>query len=146
MEFRQFIETAEHVMKDVRKTLKKIPKQHSALLKKWKYSFEDGNGLKGDVEHIGYMDRVNKKINIASPWNYGRQYAFLHEIGHIVWENLITNELKEEWKKIVKNTKEPKQNQSLEELFCMAYANTYAKNKIVIHDHEEWDKFIRKLP
>jgi len=146
MEFRQFIETSEHVMKDVRQTLKKIPKKHSALIKGWKYKFQDGNGLKGDVEHIGYMDRAKKNITVASPWNYGRQYAFLHEIGHVVWENLVTDELKKEWTKIVKNTKEPKQNQSLEELFCMAYANTYAKNKIVIHDHEEWDKFIKKLP
>ena len=34
----------------------------------------------------------------------------------------------------------------MEELFEMAYANTYAKNKIEIHSHKEWDNFIKNLP
>jgi len=58
---------------------------------------------------------------------------------------LVTPQMRQHWAQIVANTKD-KQNQEAEELFAMAYANHYAKNKIVIHDHPEWDLFIRKLP
>jgi len=146
MDFKIYLETSEHIMKDVRKTLRKMPKKHAALVKNWDFKFQNGNGLDGDIEHIGFMDREKKLITVAAPWNYGRQYAFLHEVAHVVWENIMTKEMQKEWSKIVKATKEPKQNQNMEELFCMAYANTYAKNKVVIHDHDTWDAFIRKLP
>ena len=68
----------------------------------------------------------------------------MHEIGHKVYEK-ISDQLKHRWAMIVAHTKN-KQNQSPEELFCMAYAHHYAKNKIVIHDHPEWHKFIEELP
>jgi hypothetical protein len=69
----------------------------------------------------------------------------LHEIAHRVWEHILTPEMKKEWEGIVKQT-DKKQNQGAEELFCMAYANQYCKNKVVIHDHPEWEKFIKGLP
>jgi hypothetical protein len=68
----------------------------------------------------------------------------LHEIGHFVWQDLVSEDQKKQWSKIVKGTKN-KQDQGDEELFCMAYANTYAKNSIVIHDHPEWEKFIKSI-
>jgi hypothetical protein len=146
MEFKQFLEVQEHIMKDVKDTLRKIPKKHAALVKGWKFDFQDGNGVKGDYEHIGWMDRAKKTITVAAPWNYGRQYAFLHEVGHLVWETFVTKEMRKEWGKILKNTKAPRQHQSEEEMFCMAYGATYAKNVPSIHDHETWKEFIRKLP
>jgi hypothetical protein len=114
------------------------------LIKDYKFKFQSGNGLDGDPDHIGSIDEKNKKITIASPWNYGREYALLHEIGHLIWKYLVSEKSKDKWSKIVKNTKN-KQNQGIEELFCMAYANTYAKNKIEIHNHTKWEKFILEI-
>ena len=142
MEFRSFVE-AQEAMKDVKKTLIKLPKSHAALVKGYKYVFKGDNTLDGD--HIGELDTGKKKITVAAPWNYGRQYAILHEIGHAVWEHLVDDDKKKEWQRIVKSTKN-KQNQNAEELFCMAYADFYAKNKVVIHNHPEWEKFVRNLP
>lgn len=142
MEFRDYIEATEQ-MTDVNKTLTVIPKSHAQLVKGYKYKFKSNNTLDG--KHIGELDPENKKITVAAPWNYGRQYAVLHEIGHRVWEDLVDDAKKKEWQKIVNNTKN-KQNQNAEELFCMAYADYYAKNKVVIHNHPEWEKFIKSLP
>lgn len=142
MEFRTYIESTEE-MTDVNKTLMVIPKKHAQLVKGYKYDFKGDNTLDG--KHIGELDPEKKKITVASPWNYGRQYAVLHEIGHRVWEEFVTDEKKKEWMKIVNNTKN-KQKQNAEELFCMAYADFYAKNKVVIHNHPEWEKFIKSIP
>lgn len=157
MKFKQFIKQYENKVymqthvddiseeeKDIKRTLSKIPKGHAKLVQGYKWKFEPGNTLNGDDEHIGYIDDSEKEIAVAAPWNYGREFTILHEIGHRVWDRLSPY-LKREWEQIVKNTKR-KQNQSPEELFCMAYANHYAKNKIVIHDHNTWHKFIERLP
>lgn len=140
--FRQFLETEEE--QDIRHTLAKLPPSHAALVKGFDFGFQGGNTLKGDDENIGYMDPENKKVVVAAPWNYGREFTLLHEVGHRVYERL-SDDLKHRWAVIVHNTKN-KQKQSPEELFCMAYANHYAKNKIVIHDHPEWHRFIEELP
>lgn len=145
MEFKLFLETSETYMKDVRKTLKKLPAAHRKLVRGYSYHFQGTNTLKGDNDHIGYVDEAKKKIMLAAPWNYGREYTMLHEIGHAVWKYLVNDKMREKWGKIVDATKE-KQNQGKEELFCMAYANYYAKNKIEIHTHRTWDTFIRNLP
>ena len=123
-------------------TLKKLPKSHRKLVKDFHVRFEGGNTLHGDDQHVGYVDEYEKEICVASPWNYGREFTFLHEIAHKVYEKLNDN-TKKEWAKIVNKTKN-KQKQSPEELFAMAYANSYAKNKVVIHDHEEWNEFIKE--
>lgn len=143
MEFRVFIEVTKECQKDIDDTLSKIPKSHAALVKGYTYKFEPNNTLDGD--HVGEIDTEKKSIRVAAPWNYGRQYAFLHEIGHQVWDNLVEKPLKKKWMKIVDRTKH-KQPQGGEELFCMAYADFYAKNKIEIHHHPEWAKFIKSLP
>ena len=145
--FSQFLEqkakTEEE--KNIQATLKKIPDSHGKLIKDFHVNFEGGNTLHGDDQHVGYVDEEDKEICLASPWNYGREFTFLHEIAHKVYERLVSNDLKKKWAGIVKKTKN-KQEQSPEELFCMAYANHYIKNKIVIHDHPEWHKFIEELP
>lgn len=149
MRFRQFIErklmSDSEEVTDIKKLLHKIPKSHAQLVKGYGWKFHPGNTLNGDEEHVGYMDDLEKEIAVAAPWNYGREFTILHEIAHRVWEHLVPEEKKKEWKEIVKRTDE-KQEQSAEELFCMAYANNYVKNKIVIHDHEEWKEFIKGLP
>lgn len=144
--FRQYIENEESEEKsDIQKTLGKIPKNHANLVKGFNWKLSAGNTLKGDDQHIGYIDTRTKEIAVAAPWNYGREFTVLHEIAHQVWDNLITNEQKQMWEQIVANTQN-KQNQSPEELFCQAYAAHYAKHSPSIHDHPEWHNFIKNLP
>jgi hypothetical protein len=146
MGFKQFMQDQMGEEKnDIARTLRKLPPKHQELVQGYRWKFHGGNTLNGDDEHIGYMDDHEKEIAIASPWNYGREFAVLHEIAHRVWETLVPDQMKRIWAQIVSQTKE-KQDQSPEELFSMAYASTYAKNKISIHDHPQWEKFIRSLP
>ena len=145
MDFKSYFHETVKGNGDLKKTLGKIPKSHRKLTTGYKFVYQDGNCLKGDPENIGETDPDKKAITISAPWNYGREYTTLHEVGHLVWEKFVCKKLRKEWQKIVQNTKH-KQNQNAEELFCMAYANTYAKNKIEIHDHEAWEKFVRKVP
>lgn len=144
MNFKLYLENTENCFRDVKKTFNKLPKSHYNLIKKYKIEFEPNNTLKGDDGHIGFIDEENKKIKVAAPWNYGREFTLLHEVGHAVWKYLVDNKNKKEWEKIVKNTKN-KQKQNDEELFCMAYANYYAKHKIEIHNHENWNNFIKNI-
>ena len=143
MNFIEFLAESEN--KELGETLEKLPKKHYALVKGFKFEFQSGNTLKGDKNSVGFIDEAKKKIIIASPWNYGREYTVLHEIGHLIWKYLVDEDKRKEWKTIVSKTKH-KQDQNAEELFCMAYSDAYAKNKIEIHHHPEWEKFIRKLP
>jgi transketolase len=142
--FKEFL--LEGIQEEVKETIKKLPKAHQALVKGYKFKFEGGNTLKGSSENIGMIHLNNdkkKEIHVAAPWNYPRVFTVLHEVAHVIFEKFMAhnNKLKKEWTKIVDNTKK-KVNQSAEEIFCHAYANHFSKNKIVIHTHPEWTKFI----
>jgi hypothetical protein len=144
MRFKVFLENEE--TDDVRGLLDKIPKSHASLVKGYTWHFQSGNTLKGDNEHVAVIDHHQKTITLAAPWNYPRSHTALHEIGHLVWNKHMTDNLKEEWKRIVQATKN-KQDQNDQELFCHAYAATYSKNKISIHNHQSWSGFIKnKVP
>lgn len=143
MQFRQFLIESEN-QTDVRHTLAKLPARHRSLVKPYRFVFQANNTINGDKEHVGIIDEKLRKITIAAPWNYGREYAMLHEIGHLIWKYRMDKDHMAQWSKIVKSTKN-KQKQPDEELFSMAYANTYAKNKIEIHNHPQWERFIKKL-
>ncbi len=151
MRFREFLlyEAEGHIKEsgDVNQTLKKLPKLHQKLLKGYKFTFQGDNTLKGDGGHIGSNDLDAKTIEIAAPWNYGREFAMLHEIGHVIFMYLMEpcKHRVEQWKKIIRSTKKAKVNQDAEELFCHAYANTYTRNKVLIHNHLAWEKFIKSL-
>lgn len=138
-----FIERSEED-KNIDGTLKKLPKAFRDLIKGYKFNWHCGNTLNGDDGHVGVIDPKKKTITVSAPWNYGREFTLLHELAHKVFENFMTPELLDEWKKILKNTKK-KMKQNPEELFCMAFANHFVKNKITIHDHPEWDAFIKKI-
>lgn len=143
-QFKTWLESDEQA--DVKKTISKLPKSHQALVRGYKINFEGGNTMKGDGHHIGLVkDHPEKLIVIAAPWAYPREWTLLHEIAHLVWAKFMTTDLQKHWQQIVNNTKN-KQNQNAEELFCMAYAGHYAIHKIEIHNHPEWDNFIRQLP
>jgi hypothetical protein len=82
---------------------------------------------------------------VAGPWHYGREFTFFHEVAHLVWEQLVDKETRKAWGKVLEATKDKRQHQGAEEMFCMSFANFYAKNKIVIHDHDTWKEFIKGL-
>ena len=140
--FKLFLEFEEK--KNVKNTLKELPEKHQDLLKGYKINFTGRNTLNGDNQHIGFI--YKNKIEVCAPWRYSREFTMLHEVGHLVYEKLMTPELKKEWAKIVK--KNPKENQdNNEENFCMAYAATYSKHPPTTHAHPEWIKFIKnKVP
>ena len=133
---------------DAKKTLGRIPKRHRELVKDYKLIFQPSNCLKGDEKHIGFINEKDKTITIAAPWNYGREYTLLHEVGHAVWKFLVSKEKREEWGKILapvkaKNKKDLGQND--EEIFCMIYAQVHAKNKVKKYDHEKLEKFVSRI-
>ncbi len=146
MQFKKYIQNEEK--KDIQKTLKKIPKKHSLLVKDYTIHFEPNNALKGDKNHIGFIDEENKKIVISSPWNYGREYTLLHEVGHAVWKYIVSSDKKALWRKLLKEEKSKNNkdfSQNHEEIFCMCYAQYYAKNKLVKYNNEKLLKFISSL-
>ena len=146
MEFGIWLESEES--DNIKTTLAKLPKKHQGLAKGFKVKFQIGNTMKNDNDSIGEVDFDKKCITVAAPWHYAREFTVLHEVGHLVYETLSPKQ-KQAWDKMAtKLKKDPDrevQHQSSEELFCMAYANTYAKHKDVIHDHPEWEAFILKL-
>lgn len=153
--FRQFLakEELDEEKKNIKDTLYKLPKSHSTLVRGYNFKFQAGNTLKGDDQHVGYMDKGPKEICVAAPWNYGREFTILHEIAHRVWEKYMTDDLKKKWNKIVEKTKkkpireEDRQamDQSSEELFCMAYAATYSNAPPARFHHPEWERFIKSI-
>jgi hypothetical protein len=146
MTFKQFLTESEDSYKsEIKKTISKLPAKHAALIKGFKYEFQSTSTLKNDNEHVGLIDTKRKKIIIAAPWFYGREWILLHELGHMIYATLDIN-LKNKWAKIVKNTKMKKEDrQNAEELFCHSYSCYYAKNKITKFDFPEWRNFIKGL-
>ncbi len=142
--FKNFINEATEEEKNVRDTLKKVPKKHTDLIKGYKYRWQAGCTLKGDDEHIGIINPNTKTITIAAPWRYGREFTLLHELAHQVWAAFVDEKHRKEWKGIVARTKH-KMKQNDEELFAMSYADHFASNKIVIHHHPEWNDFVKKI-
>lgn len=151
--FKTFIESSEEE-KNVKDTISLLPKSHQKLLNGYKFKFTPGNTLKGDNDHIGYIHK--NKIVVAAPWHYGRSFTTLHEIAHLVWEKLITSNLKKEWSALISKTKKQQKkdqeeksanaiDQNDEELFAMAYAATYSKHPPKTFLNKEWQKFIKNL-
>lgn len=146
MWFKEYLlESETNYEEEIKKTLNQLPKSHAALIKGFKYEFQGGNTLKGDNGHVGLIDTKRKKIIIAAPWNYPRQFTLLHELAHLLYKKLPP-EIKKKWAKIAKNTKIKKGNkQGIEESFCMAYGATYCKHPPLTHHHKEWIEFIKNI-
>ncbi len=134
--------------KDILKTLSNLPQDHSDLIKGYRVKLVAGNTLDNDDEHIGYMDKSPREIVVASPWNYGREFTLLHEIGHRVYETL-DNKSRQDWAKIVKQVKSNEQNKELnqsdEELFCMIYAQHFTATKLKKFDFPRLLDFIQRI-
>ena len=142
MDFKQFLESKNP--EELNTTLHKLPPKVRNLIKGYKISFIPESTLKNDKKHVGIVDKDKKSIIISAGWNYSREMELLHEIGHLIWEELLTNQQKKEWINIAKNTKE-KQNQNAEELWCFAFANHFTHMKVDIHTHTTWDNFVKKV-
>jgi len=142
MTFRQFFTEAEEEEKNVKAMLAKLPAAHRKLLDGFKFKYVGGNTLNGDKEHIGVIDK--DKIVVAAPWNYGREFTTLHELGHMIYEKLCSKPWKEAWHKAVKAHPD-RQKQNDEELWCMAYANHFSKHKNLTHHHPAWEAYMKKF-
>lgn len=152
MSFKTFLESEER--NNVLKMLDGIPARHRKLLDGYKFKYTPGNTLKGDNQHIGYIH--HDKIVVAAPWNYSRMFTTLHEVAHLVYEYLMTKELRKEWAALIDKTKEaqiakfdkPEQKKALrqsdEEIFSMAYAACYSNHPPIIWVNDEWNKFIKE--
>lgn len=157
LSFKKFFEQSEED-KDILNTLNKLPRSHAALVKGYRFKFQDGNTLQGDKENIGYVDPKRKEIVVAAPWNYGREFTVLHEIGHQIYDRL-PRELRKKWEMIVQQTKDRQKqlagykgqstdaiDQAPDELFCMAYAQYYSGSGLLKYDNNIWSQFIEDLP
>jgi hypothetical protein len=140
--FIQFVEQKSEEEKNLQKTIAKLPNKYQKLLKNFNIKLTCKNTLNNDKDHIGVIHKFD--IEVAAPWNYGREFTFLHEVAHLIWEKLISQKEKKEWKylsKLYKNT--PKMNN--EELFCMFFASAYATHQIETYNHPKLIKFIKSL-
>jgi hypothetical protein len=140
--FKTYMESDSEEEKNLRDTLDKLPLSHRNLVKGFSFQLQPGNTLKGDDEHIGYLDKGPKKIAVAAPWHYGREFTFLHEVAHRVWEKL-DDSIRNQWKSVAGKAGD---KEGVEEAFCMAYAAVYCKNPPVKYHHPEWIRFIKSLP
>ena len=140
--FIQFVEQKSEEEKNLQATIGKLPKRHKELLRNFTIKLTCKITLNGDKNHIGFINKFD--IEVAAPWNYGREFTFLHEAGHLIWEKIITNKQKNEWKRLAHLYKgKPKMN--LEELFCMHYASAYAKHHIETYNNPKLVNFIKSL-
>ena len=151
--FKQFFESEEK--DNVESIISKLPLSHQKLLKGFNIKFTGGNTLKGDKQHIGYIHK--DKIVVAAPWHYSRSMTFLHEVAHLVYEKLVSKDLRKKWSDLIAKTKEdqkkkvPKESQNAldqddEEIFAMSYACYYSKHKNLTYHNAQWMNFIKNLP
>lgn len=141
MNFKLFLESEQH-KNDIRKMIKKIPEEHQKLIKGYKFNFISDRTLKNDNSHVGVIDEEEKTITIASPWNYGREFTTLHEIGHLIWKYSMEKEQKTEWRDIISKTEH---KQGAEENFCMYYAAHHANNAPATYNNKTALKFIKGI-
>jgi hypothetical protein len=140
--FRKYLNDSEST--DVKKTLEKLPTKHRKLVAPFKIQFQGGNTLKGDKGHVGCVDEKKMTITVASPWNFPREFTFIHEIAHLVWREFMTPKLREEWARLLKK-KPPEVKDTDEEIFAHVYSNHFVSNKVPKHTDPSWDNFIKKL-
>lgn len=144
-DFKLFLETTAH--QEAQKSLRRIPAAHRRLTRGFSFKFHTGDTLDGDDESIGkVVTGPRKAITVASPWYYPREFALLHEVGHLVWAKYVKGTpLEKKWRAAVSGAKKPvKQND--EELFCHSYAQYFSVNKMQKYNIPRWMAFVKSLP
>ncbi len=140
--FIEFIEQKSEERKNLDSVISQLPKKHQNLLHHFDITYTCKNTLDGDKEHIGMIHKFD--VEVAAPWRYSREFTTLHEIAHLVWEKLLSDKDKKEWKKIAKVYKgEPKMNE--EELFCMVYGAAYSTHPPVTYNIPKLVNFVKKF-
>ncbi len=145
-DFKTFLETTAH--QETRKSLARLPAKHRALTRGFAFKFHTGDTLDGDDANIGRVDvtRQKKEITVASPWHYPREFALLHEVGHLVWAKFVKGTpLEKKWMAVYRASK-GRVRDNAEECFCHAYSQTYGVNKMKKFAIPSWERFIRALP
>ena len=143
MDFKSFIIESEN-MKDTRSTLSKLPSKHAALIKGYKFTFQPDSGLKNDEKHIGMIDDKKKTVTIAAPYIHSREFVVLHELAHLVWNQLLSKETQNKWHKLSKPYLKKLKDTS-EEIFCHFYANYHCANPVEKFDDNKLKNFIANL-
>jgi ABC-type Mn2+/Zn2+ transport system ATPase subunit len=151
IKFKQFIKESD--IRDIESTINNIPESHKKLIKNYEIKFDKENTLKKDSNHIGYINEKEKIINIASPWHYSKEFTLLHEIAHMVWKYILSDQQINDWNKITKTTKIKNiskkaiksLNQNPEEIFCMAYANFYSRHTLLTYNSNKFNNFIKNI-
>ena len=132
---------------DVEKSLAKLPKAFRKLVDGFHIKLVDGHTLPGDKDHVGVITTEPKRqIKIACPWNYPREFALFHEVGHLAFEKYVRGtKWEEEWKLTCKKNLHRKKQEPDEENWCHAFSNHFVKNKVVLHTHPEWEKYFKRF-
>ena len=141
--FKTFFESSEEE-DNLKETLARLPTSHRKLVKNFSIKLHGGNTLNNDDQHIGYMSKDKEEIAVAAPWNYGREFALLHEVGHRVYDTLPP-QFKAKWDHLVKNTVHKFKDHSTEEFFCMMYAQAYSKHQLKEFNIPLLVQFIKSL-
>lgn len=141
--FIQFFEQKSEEIKNLDDTVSKLPEKYKKLITDYEFKYTCKNTLDNDDDHVGYIQGYD--IEVSAPWNYGREFTTLHEIGHLVWEKTVTDKQKKMWNILCKKhySKKPKMN--CEEVFCMVFANCYVNHKIETYNIPKLIKFIKNL-
>ena len=140
--FIQFFEQKSEERKNLDALIGRLPKKHQKLLKHFDIKYTCKNTLNGDDKHIGIISGYD--VEVAAPWRYSREFTTAHEIAHLVWEKILNNRQREEWKKLCKLYKgEPKMN--CEEVFCMVYAFNYSTHKVETYNIPKLINFVKNV-
>ncbi len=134
--FKEFL--IESTKEEIEKSIKKLPKKYQKLARNYSIEIQPTETLKGTKEYVGSVSADDKKIQLASPYFYPREFVLFHEIGHLAY-SLLGKELKKEWEELVK-TKGDKQ-----ETFCHFFANYYSENKLKKFCDKKIDEFMKKI-
>ncbi len=132
---------------DIEKSLSKLPTAHRNLVHGFQINLEPNNTLPGDDSHVGViMTHPKKQIKVASPWNYPREFAFLHEVAHLVYEKYVRGQKWEkEWNSVCKQNENRKKDEPNEENWCHGYANHFVKHKVLTHTSPEWESYYNRF-
>jgi hypothetical protein len=123
-----FLEQTKEQEENIKKTLAKLPKTHQKLMDGFKIVWQCDNVLKGDKGHVGLVDTEKKTITLAAPFRWSSEHVLLHEIAHLIWNILVSKELKAKWAALMKKIKRPLDEKNDEELFCHAFASHFCFN------------------
>lgn len=128
--FLLFLEQTKEQEENVKKTIAKLPKTHQKLVDGYKFVWQCDNHLKGDKGHVGLLDTAKKTITIAASFRWSQEWVLLHEIAHLVYNILLSEEMRGKWAELMKKVKRPLGEKDDEEVFSHSFSNHFAFNQV----------------